>query len=81
MHHWERRELPLVEVMMLVPYGSTSDPRERAGLTSLTTAMLDQGAGERDIYLYDRETARLLPIPGLNAPQEDLDPCVVPLPM
>ena len=30
-HHWERRELPLVQMTMLLPYGTTSDPAGRAG--------------------------------------------------
>ena len=37
------------------------------------------GAGERDIYLYDRQTRKLLPTPGLNAKQDDFDPCVIVL--
>ncbi len=47
-HHWVRRELPLVEMTMLFPHGTTSDPLDKAGLTSLTMNMLDEGAGERD---------------------------------
>lgn len=38
------------------------------------------GEGERDIFLYDRKTARLLPTPGLNSKTEDFDPCVLVLP-
>jgi Tol biopolymer transport system component len=38
-----------------------------------------KGAGERDIYLYDRKTGKLLPTPGLNSKAEDFDPCVVVL--
>ena len=45
-HHWERRELPLVQMTMLLPYGTTSDPAGRAGLAVLTADMLDEGAGE-----------------------------------
>ncbi|MGD2111109.1 MAG: pitrilysin family protein [Phycisphaerae bacterium] len=46
-HHWQRSELPLVEVAMLLPFGSTSDPDGKTGLTALTADMLDEGAGER----------------------------------
>jgi Tol biopolymer transport system component len=35
------------------------------------------GEGERDIFLYDRQSQKLLPTPGLNAKQEDIDPCVI----
>jgi hypothetical protein len=36
--------------------------------------------GERDIYLYDRQTQRLLPTPGLNSKEDDFDPFVIVLP-
>jgi len=45
-HHWQRSELPLVQMNMLVPAGSASDPTDRAGLTTLTAEMLDEGAGD-----------------------------------
>ena len=35
------------------------------------------GEGERDVYLYDRQTQKLLPTPGLNSKTEDFDPCVI----
>ena len=38
-----------------------------------------EGVGERDIYLYDRQTQKLLPTPGLNSKTEDYDPCVMRL--
>ena len=44
-HHWERRELPLVELTMLLPIGTTADPADQAGLAALTADMLDEGAG------------------------------------
>jgi len=34
------------------------------------------GAGERDIFLYDRQISRLVPTPGLNSKEEDFDPCL-----
>jgi Tol biopolymer transport system component len=37
------------------------------------------GQGERDVYLYDRDTERLLPTPGLNSKTEDFDPTVIVL--
>jgi Tol biopolymer transport system component len=39
-----------------------------------------RGAGERDLYLYDRTLGRLLPTPELNSPAEDFDPAVSWLP-
>ncbi len=46
-HHWQRRELPLVELTVLLPAGTTNDPAPKAGLAALTADMLDEGAGER----------------------------------
>ncbi len=51
-HHWERHELPLIHLTMVLPYGSTVDPPGKAGLTSLTVQMLDQGAGDRDALAF-----------------------------
>ncbi len=47
-HHWERRELPLVQMSMLLAGGTTSDPAGKGGLASLTANMLDEGAGSRN---------------------------------
>jgi Tol biopolymer transport system component len=38
------------------------------------------GAGERDVFLYDRQTKKLLPTPDLNSKREEIDPCVIVLP-
>ncbi len=45
-HHWQRSELPLISMTMLFPGGATNDPPDQAGLASLTTNMLDEGAGD-----------------------------------
>jgi hypothetical protein len=37
------------------------------------------GAGERDVFRYDREAGKLLPTPGLNSKQDNFDPCVIVL--
>ena len=34
------------------------------------------GDGECDVYLYDRQSGRLLPTPGLNTRAEDFDQAV-----
>lgn len=44
---WERRELPLVELLLLLPIGSADDPEGKGGLAALAADMLDEGAGER----------------------------------
>ena len=43
----ESREVPLVQLNLVVHAGSGDDPEGEFGLASLTAAMLDEGAGER----------------------------------
>jgi zinc protease len=38
--------VPLVSLLLVIPRGAETDPRERAGLTSLMGDMLDEGAGD-----------------------------------
>jgi Tol biopolymer transport system component len=35
------------------------------------------GVGEHDIFVYDRQSARLLDMPNLNTDRDDYDPCVI----
>jgi zinc protease len=43
----EKRDLPLVQVNLLIDAGSTRDAAGRTGLASVTAAMLDEGAAGR----------------------------------
>jgi predicted Zn-dependent peptidase len=43
----EQREVPLVQVTLLVKSGASDDPSGKFGVASLTAAMLDEGAGAR----------------------------------
>jgi hypothetical protein len=43
-------------------------------------AMIGSGADEWDDDLYDEEKQSLLPTPGLNSKEDDIDPCVIVLP-
>ncbi len=43
----ERHELPIVAVHVVVPYGSSGDPKGKEGLAYITAGMLDEGAGSR----------------------------------
>ena len=43
----ESREVPLVQVNLLILAGSGDDPPDSLGVASLTAAMLDEGAGNR----------------------------------
>ena len=44
----ERPSLPIVALSLSVPVGSAQDPPGKGGLCHITTAMLDEGAGDRD---------------------------------
>jgi predicted Zn-dependent peptidase len=43
----ELHEVPIVQVNLLIRSGSSADPAGKFGLASLTSAMLDEGAGTR----------------------------------
>ena len=43
----EQRELPLVTSRLIVNAGSAAEPRQKAGLASITAAMLDEGTQKR----------------------------------
>lgn len=53
-HHWERSELPLVEVAIGLRAGSAHMDGEGAGAgcANLTADMLDEGAGERSAFEF-----------------------------
>jgi predicted Zn-dependent peptidase len=44
----EQRELPVVDVTLVVRTGSEADPAGKQGLATLTANLLDEGAGPRD---------------------------------
>lgn len=43
----EKHQVPLVQIELLVRVGSIFDPPGKTGLASLTSAMMDEGAGKR----------------------------------
>jgi predicted Zn-dependent peptidase len=43
-----KRDVPLVQVNVVVKAGQIHEPADRPGLASMTAAMLDEGAGDRD---------------------------------
>lgn len=49
---FERHNVPLVSVALVVPYGSSSDPADAGGLTHLAADMIDEGAGSRDALAF-----------------------------
>jgi predicted Zn-dependent peptidase len=50
----ERHGLPLVTVAVVVPYGSSSESPDKAGLAYATADMLDEGAGDRDALAFSQ---------------------------
>lgn len=50
---------PLVTVMLVMPRGSATDPKGKAGLTALTMDLLDEGAGGRTALELGDELQRL----------------------
>ena len=45
-----RDTVPVVALRVVVPFGASSDPADRAGLAALTAEMMEQGAGKRDAF-------------------------------
>jgi zinc protease len=52
----ERSDLPLVTVQLLLNAGAIAEPADRAGLASLTAAMLTQGTSSRSATQIAEET-------------------------
>ncbi len=50
--HWQRSELPLVELSLFLPSGSVLLDGERSGRCQLAAAMLDEGAGDLDALAF-----------------------------
>ena len=52
-------QAPLVSLRVLLPHGAASDPKGKAGTTSLMADMLDEGAGARDALALGEAFQRL----------------------
>ncbi|MGE5609980.1 MAG: M16 family metallopeptidase, partial [Bacillota bacterium] len=50
--HWQRSELPLVHLSMLLGGGAGLDSPDHAGCAHLAAQMLNEGAGERDALAF-----------------------------
>ena len=44
----EKHQVPLVEVDLLIKAGMVNDPKDKPGLASVTTSMMEEGAGTRN---------------------------------
>jgi predicted Zn-dependent peptidase len=54
-----RRELPAVTAGLVINHGTSADPADRPGLTSLVADMVDEGAGGRDSIALADALARI----------------------
>ncbi len=50
---------PLVTLLLVLPRGAATDPKGKAGLTFLTTDMLDEGAGGKNALEFSEALQRL----------------------
>jgi predicted Zn-dependent peptidase len=55
----EKRDVPIIGMNAIVRGGSTTDPAEQAGLSSLLASMLQKGAGARDAAAFAEAAARV----------------------
>jgi predicted Zn-dependent peptidase len=55
----EQRELPVVDLTLVVRTGSEADPAGKSGLATLTANLLDEGAGTRDALGIAEQVAYL----------------------
>jgi zinc protease len=55
----ESSALPLVSFALVIKGGSAIDPADKAGLTAITYAMLDEGAGDYDVLAFADQLADL----------------------
>ncbi|MDP6933841.1 MAG: pitrilysin family protein [Myxococcota bacterium] len=51
-----RDDIPLVSLALVIPGGSSTDPADQPGLTSLTDTLLLHGAGDRDATTFAAES-------------------------
>ena len=79
--HWRTRngaqiyfvaahELPIVDVEVMFDAGSSRDPQGKEGLASLTSSLLDEGAGGMDANAVGYEFERLGALYGARADQD-----------
>lgn len=57
--HAQWGDLPIVSLLAVIPRGSETDPKGKAGLSYLTADMLDEGAGARSALELSEELQRL----------------------
>lgn len=67
----EKKNLPIVQINILVQSGSKNDPSDKKGLAHLTAALLDEGAGEFSSLQLDNEIEKLGSMFGVAADHDN----------
>ena len=70
---WNRPQLPLVSMQLIVRPNAATDPQGQEGLHALTAQMLSEGAGERDAVAFASALQQLGASFSAGAEQELLD--------
>ena len=67
-----QHQSPLISLKLMMSQGAAADPPERAGLTSLMAALLDEGAGERDALQVSDALKQLATDYGVSVTQDHI---------
>lgn len=67
---WKRSDLPMVAMRVLIKPPSAIDTPAKAGLSTLTADMIEQGTAEKDALAFEQEMQLLGAQFGANADQE-----------
>ena len=68
----EKKNLPILQLNMLVNGGSKFDPVKKKGLAHLTSLLVDEGAGEYDSLQYDEEFESIGSIFNLSTDNDNI---------
>jgi zinc protease len=68
----EKKNLPILQLNMLVNGGSKFDPIKKKGLAHLTSLLVDEGAGEYDSLQYDEEFESIGSIFNLSTDNDNI---------
>ncbi|MGE0232931.1 MAG: M16 family metallopeptidase [Flavobacteriaceae bacterium] len=67
----EEHTVPLVAMNFAFAGGSSQDPREKLGVANMTSALLDEGAGEMDAQAFQRRAGELALRYDFNAGRDE----------
>ena len=67
-----QEQAPLISMKLVIPVGSATDPKTKAGTTSLMADMLDEGAGNMDALQLSDAFAQLATDYGASASTDSM---------